>query len=134
MLSHPMVEGPFKFKEFDFRAWHINSYNDILTPTVHGVAHNKSNMTEKLSLYIWYSLNFVCVCVLVAQSCPTLCDPMDCSPPGFSVHGILQARILEWVVISFSRGSSQPRDRTQVSRISGRFFTVWATRETLVKL
>ena len=48
----------------------------------------------------------------VAQSCPTLCDPMNCRPPGSSVHGILQARILEWVAISFSRGSSQPRDRT----------------------
>ena len=48
--------------------------------------------------------------VLVAQSCPTLCDPMDCSPQGSSVHGILQARILEWVAISFSRGSPQPRD------------------------
>ena len=58
----------------------------------------------------------------VAQSCPTLCDPMDCNPPGSSVHGILQARILEWVAISFSRGSSQPRDRTRVSRIVGRRF------------
>ena len=48
--------------------------------------------------------------VLVAWSCPTLCDPMDCSPPGFSVHGILQARILEWIAIPFSRGTSQPRD------------------------
>ena len=47
-----------------------------------------------------------CACVLVAQSCLTLCDPMDCSPPGSSVHGILQARTLEWVVIAFSRGSS----------------------------
>ena len=47
---------------------------------------------------------------LVAQSCPTLCNPVDCSPPGFPVHGILQARILEWVTISFSRGSSRPRD------------------------
>ena len=51
----------------------------------------------------------------VAQLCPTLCDPMDCSLPGSSVHGIFQARIMEWVAISFSRGSSQPRDRTQVS-------------------
>ena len=51
-------------------------------------------------------------CYLVAQSCPTLCDPMDGSPPGSSVHGILQARILEWVAISFSRGSSQLRDQT----------------------
>ena len=46
----------------------------------------------------------------VAQLCPTLCDPMDCSPPGSSVHGISQERILEWVAISSSRGSSQPRD------------------------
>ena len=69
---------------------------------------------------------------LVAQSCPTLCDPVDCSLPGFSVHGILQARILEWVTIFFSRGSSQPRDWTQVSRIAGRFFTSWRTREALM--
>ena len=67
--------------------------------------------------------------VLVAQSCLTLYNPMDCSPPGSSVHGILQARILEWVAIPFSRGSSQPRDRTQVSHTAGRFFTIWATRE-----
>ena len=65
----------------------------------------------------------------VAQSCPTLCDPMDCSLPGSSVHGILQARILEWVAISFSRGSSWPRDRTQVSCIAVRRFNLWATRE-----
>ena len=65
----------------------------------------------------------------VAQSCPTLWDSMDCSPPGCSVYGIFQARILEWVAISFSRGSSQPRDRTQVSCIVGRRFTVWVTRE-----
>ena len=49
----------------------------------------------------------------VTQSCPTLCDPMDCSPPGSSVHEVLQARILEWVAISFFRGSSQPRERTR---------------------
>ena len=65
----------------------------------------------------------------VAQSRPTLCDPMDYSPPGSSVHGILQARILEWVAIFFSRVSSQPRDRTQVSCNAGRRFNLWATRE-----
>jgi len=63
----------------------------------------------------------------VAQSCPTLCDPMDCSLPGSSIHGILQARVLEGVAISFSGGSSRPRDRTRVSRISGRRFNLWAT-------
>ena len=55
----------------------------------------------------------------VAQSCPALCDPMDCSPPGSSVHGILQARVLEWAAVPFSRGSSRPRDRTRVSYIAG---------------
>ena len=69
----------------------------------------------------------VCVCVLVTQSCLTLCDPMDRSPPIFCVCGILQARILEWIAIPFSRNSSQRRDWTLVSCIAGRFFTIWAT-------
>ena len=59
--------------------------------------------------------------VKAAQLCLTLCDPVDCSPPGSSVHGILQARILEWVAVPFSRKSSQPRGRTQVSHIAGGF-------------
>ena len=67
--------------------------------------------------------------MLAAQLCLTLCDSMDCSPPAFSVQGILQARIVEWVAILFSRVSCQSSDRTQVSCIAGRFFTIWATRE-----
>ena len=63
------------------------------------------------------------------QSCPTLFNPLDWSPPGSSVHGILQASILECIAMPSSRGSSWPRDRTQVSCIAGGFFTVWATRE-----
>ena len=63
--------------------------------------------------------------VLVSQSFPTLCNPMDCSPPGSYVHGILQATILEWVAILFSRGSSQPGDRTQVSCIAD----IWAIKK-----
>ena len=70
-----------------------------------------------------------CVCVLIAQSCPTLCNPMDCSLPGSAVQGILQSRILEWVAIPLSRESSWPKDWTWVSCIAGRFVTVWATRE-----
>ena len=58
----------------------------------------------------------------VTQSCPTLCDPMDCSLSDSSVHGIFQARVLEWIAISFSRGSSRPRNRTLVSPIAGRRF------------
>ena len=70
----------------------------------------------------------------VAQSCLTLCNPIDCSPPGSSVHGILQARILEWVAMSSSRGSSQPRDWNQFSHITGGFFTIWTTRESSASL
>ena len=67
--------------------------------------------------------------VLVGQSCPMLCDTMDCSPPSSSVHGISKARMLEWAAISFSRGSSWPSDRTQVSHTVGRQFTLCTTRE-----
>ena len=66
--------------------------------------------------------SFVC-----AQSGVSVCDPMECSPPGSSVHGISQARVLEWLAISFSRGSSPPRDGTHVACIAGGFFTIWAT-------
>ena len=69
---------------------------------------------------------------LVSHSCPTLCDPMDCSPPGSSVHGIFWARIREWLAIPFSRGSSRPRNQTWVPCTAGRLFTDWAPREALV--
>ena len=72
--------------------------------------------------------------VLVAKSCPTLCEPMDSSLPGSSVHGILQARILEWVTIPFSRASSPSKVKPWVSCITGRCFTVWGTREVLLNL
>ena len=68
--------------------------------------------------------------LLVAQMCQTLWDPVDCSPPSFSVHGIFQARIMKWVAIPFSKESSWPRNRTQASCTAGKFFTIWATRET----
>ena len=64
-------------------------------------------------------------------SCLTLCDPMDYSLPGFSLLGIFQARILEWVAISFSKGFSWPRDGSRVSCIAGRFFTIWAKKSTI---
>ena len=78
--------------------------------------------------YIWLNI-YMCIYmkVLVIQLCLTLCGPMNCSPSGSSVHGILQTRILEWDAMSFSRGSSWPRDRTLVSYIAGRFFTIGAT-------
>ena len=70
------------------------------------------------------------VLVLVTQLCATLRDPMDGSLPGSDVHGIFQVRILEWVAMPFSRGSSWSRAWTWVSHIAGRFFTVWAKRES----
>ena len=84
-------------------------------------------MKFKISHIIW-SIN------IFTQLCPTLCNPMNCSPSSSSLQGILQARILEWVVISFSRASSWPRDWNQVSFIASRFFTIWATRELSLSL
>ena len=86
-----------------------------------------------LSTYFWWRdveasiYKSACLHAKSLQSCPTLCNPVDCSPQGSSVCNILLARILKWVAITFSRGSSWPRNRTQVSQIA--FFTIWATRE-----
>ena len=85
-------------------------------------------VSTRHSPYLFFIFRFIKMYVsmlwLVTQSCPTLCNPMDYSLPCSSVHGILQARILEWVAMSSSVGSSQPRDQTQVSYIAGRFFTI----------
>ena len=85
--------------------------------------------------YLFYILNlnwkYVLKQILLLLSCfnlVRLCGPMDCSRPGSSVHGILQARILKWVAMPSSKSSSQPKDRTQISCIAGRFFTIWASR------
>ena len=87
-----------------------------------------SRATEDVLSTICFHLSWIPYLLLlkvkVAQLCPTLCNPMD-----YTVHGILQARILEWVAFPFSRGSSQPRDWIQVSHTAGGFFTSWATRE-----
>ena len=87
--------------------------------SVHGIAKSRTWLNN------WTEMNWTEV--KVAQSCPTLCDPTDCT-----VHGILQARILQWVAFPSSRGSSQPWDQTQVFHIAGRFFTSWTTREVLI--
>ena len=98
-------------------------------------SHQKEMHVERKKARASWNLLYIFACIspplllLVIQSCPTLCDPMDCSMPSSSVHGILQARILEWVAPSFSRGFSQPKYWPQVSWIAGGFFTVWVTRE-----
>ena len=84
-----------------------------------------------ICLFLFVSYITLKMKVLVAQLCSVVCNPMDCTPPGSSVHGILQARILEWIAIPFFRGFSWPRNQTQVSCLAGRFFTIWATREAL---
>ena len=85
-----------------------------------------------MSWLLWIMLLWTCV--LVAQLCLTLCEPMDCSLPGSSVHGIFQARILDWVAISFSKGSFQPRDWTWVSHIVRRRFTIWTIGVQIISL
>ena len=125
-LQYSCLENPM-----DRRSWQA---------IVHRVTKSQTWLSDftKIANTCYY-LCFVCLFVFdseskVTQSCLILCEPVDCSPSGSSVHGILQARILEWVAISFSRGSSQPRGRTQVSCITGRFFTIWATWEVKCKL
>ena len=116
--NHPL----FKMRRMTFKE-SVNPWRKLYTCKVNILMIWKILKHMETFLLIF----MVKVKVLVTQSCPTLCDPKDCSPTGSSAHGILQARMLEWVAIPFSRGSSQSRDRTWVSRIAGRFFTVWAT-------
>ena len=111
-------------------------YVFLLTVTRMSIAQNMLDSAHKRIIFYecWNNRFKVFLESEVAQSCPTLCNPMDCSPSGSSVHGIFQARVLEWIAISFSRESSRPRNRTQVSHIAGSHFTVWATREAQVFL
>ena len=106
------------------------AYVEVLIPgSISGMCNNVDHcLFEILFSPTLYSNTLLCLC-LVPQLCPILCDPMDCSPPGSSVHGILQARILEWVAIPFFRVYFWPRGWTQVSCIAGRFFTIWDTRK-----
>ena len=106
-----------------------STYEPQTSTDVHRRAHIVEWERTVLPSLGYPHLLFLSMKVLVAQSCPTLCNPRDYSLPGFSVHGILQARILEWVAIPFSRGSSQPRTQTRVSCTADRFFTIWATRK-----
>ena len=109
-----------KLFAFFFRVYN-NYYSCILFSLIKIFHYTKIQQRTTLLKY-WMHLDllflffFISTLCLHAQQCSsTLCDPMDCSPPGSSVHGILQARILEWVAVSFSRGSSQLRDRTRIS-------------------
>ena len=100
----------------------------ITFPSVHPSLFQLNLSTKfgylHLANIIKFFTSYVCLCAKSLQLCPTLCDPMNCSLPGSSVHGILQERILEWVAMSSSRGSSQTRDQTCVSSTAGRLFTI----------
>ena len=106
MLAYPCVFPSSVFSEGTDKPVAISMFRDVVP---------RLWFLNTILIYIYiYIYTHVCVFLymLVAQSFPTLCDPMDCSLPGSSVYGILQARILEWVTIPFSRGSSRPRDQT----------------------
>ena len=107
------------------------AFSVIASSSQHITACLKSIWIQLLMLACVFLSYICCVCMLVAQSCLTVYGPMDCSPPGSAVYGILQARVLKWVATPFSRGSSQPRDQTWVSSIAGRFIIIWATREAI---
>ena len=111
-----------------FPASHYFLYNIKNTGQNIGVSASASVLP--MSIQGWFLLRWTGWISLQSKgvSCPNLRGPMDCSPPGSSIHGILQVRILEWVAVPFSRGSSPPRDQTQASHIAGRFFTIWAAR------
>ena len=152
LLRHQLLFLPYTPALVDFTFTYILAYNKAVLPAQYVVL---SFRVMELVLWwafpmnvagyeIWLKIEFSVFypnfllfpyslsCQKKWKSCSTLCDPMDCGLPGTSLRGILQARILEWITIPSSRGSSQPRDPTQVSRIAGRFFTIWATREAKV--
>ena len=120
LLVSAVTKVPFVYSHVS--SWHCHTLK--LLPIKYLVL---SHFIDMPILSVKLNTSFCPPMCLVTQSCPTLCKPMNCSPPGSSVHGILQARILEWDAFSFSKGSSWPRDLTQVSCTAGRFFIVWAT-------
>ena len=97
-----------------------SSSSEAWRAAVHGVTKSRTRLNDWTELLDFTNQKFSYT--YNSQSCTTFCNPMDCGPPSSSVHGILQARILKWVAIPFSRGPSQPRDRTWVSCIAGGFF------------
>ena len=92
-----------------FAAWPVEQLRKVIFVSRDGGREG----WDRRNMEVMEVVNGICCCCLFTLSCPTLCNPMDCSPPGSSIHGILQARILEWVAISFSRGSSWPWNWTQ---------------------
>ena len=123
-LSFPGAEGGFD-PILSFLGEELREMNSL----------SYGNMTNRAGCYGKNLANTIIpLSVKLLQSCLTICSPMDCSPPGSSVYGIIQARILEWVIISTSRRSSRPRDRTHVSCIIGRFFATLTAKKHYSRL
>ena len=117
----PQIEEPSRLQPMGSKESYMTEHSSTT------VIVDLQRFVKVLSKVLSYIHMCVCVCVSIshwAQLCLTLCDPMDCSLPGSSVHRIFQAKIPEWVAMPSSRKSSQPRDQTWVSCIAGRFFTV----------
>ena len=137
-----LISGSSTFSKSSLNIWIHNMVHILLKPGLENFEHHFTSMWDECNcavVWAFFGIAFLrgwnenWPLILqekwkskVAQSCPTLCNPMD-----YAVHGILQARILEWVAFLFSRGTSQPWDWTRVSHIAGRFFTSWATKEAL---
>ena len=129
-----------KYWRFSFRISASNEYSELISFRINWFDLLDVQGTLKSLLQHYNSWPCLFLFIIqkkkkseLTQSCLTLCNPMDCSWPGSSIHGILQARILEYVYISFFRGSFQPRDQTWVSCIADRLLTVWATREVITQ-
>ena len=128
--NDPSAEKIFwKFTRFiRIKCWYVAGTPLMVAITIPTPNPLWTPVISDYHLSLWTPRFFTTVC-LVTQLCPTLYDPWTVACQAPLSMGILQARILEWVAMSSFRGSSQPRDRTQVSRIAGRFFTSWVTRE-----
>ena len=143
VLNQPVYLSVFPITENTRIAYFCiqNTTTTTITPTPFSLMRDCHLVEHRR--HFWFGLCQNCVIMIaqvskerkkepeVTQWCLTHCDPMDCNLPGSSVHGIFRLRVLEWGAIFFSRASSRPRDRTLVSRIVGRRFTVWTTRQVL---
>ena len=125
----------WQLKQWTIKVMHFYNACIIINPEIFKyqynqvLCYNKDYFSWKMYFIFRHSWRKTKVKVLVTHFSLTLCNPMDCSPPGSSVHGIFLPRILECIAIFFSRESSQPRNWTRVSCIAERFFTVWSTSE-----
>ena len=130
VVSQSLLQRIFPTQE---SKWDLLHCRQILYQTTLQILQFLLLKYYQMSLIFFLSYFYVCMCVLVTQSCLNLCNPMNCIAHQTPLSmGIFQVRILEWIAIPFSRGSSQPRDRTLVSCFAGRFFTIWASREALI--